>query len=505
MRHASKIITGVLYVSVFLSVLDFAIVTPALTAIIQEWRVPYHWGIWTVTLYLLALVISMPLMRRLAKTYGRQFIIWLGLSLFGAGALCSGFSSSLPVLLAGRFLQGVAGGGLLTLASSLLMRREVERRDRSMAALLAAGAIFAFLLGSVFVTTLHWRFVFFLQVAIAFCAATFVWCKPTQSVTFRKSFDVAGMILLTCMILSLMVGITSIKREQFWQSLFGPEVFPFIVVAFGLAIPFVMVERQQTDPLIPLHYFRHQQNVLVSTISLFSGVGWVSLLFIPAFFENAMQLEAGGGGYVLVILALMAVASSMMTVKIATRFGTHVPTMSGFLLAAAGFLLFGVVELQLTGTIFAVSVLGLGLGMSISTISNPSAVVKYFLVTGLTVGAAALVTFLTQATDRIPERVRDSLIVTSPGTREVSGGIFADLVAGSSQFIVPNAEKLRELIPDHIAASTQELILRQIMRVMRDTLAEGYQNLFLTSAVVFLIGFVSVVILDRIEKNGPST
>ena len=99
------------------------------------------------------------------------------------------------------------------------------------------------------------------------------------------------------------------------------------------------------------------------------------------------------------------------------------------------------------------------------------------------------------------ERVRESLGVTSPGEAGVSGGVFAELVTGSAQVIVPDADRLREYVPDHIADSTQELIVRQIMRVIRGTLTEGYQDLFVAAAIFSVVGFVCALAVVRMERD----
>lgn len=517
--RSPKVITAVLFVSVFIGAFDTGVVVPALTAIIQEWSVPYQWGIWTVTLYLLIVAISMPVMGNLARQFGKQYILCISLALFGTGAALSGFAPSFSVLLSGRFLQGIGGGGMLILASVVLGRRGAIRHLGLIGVPVAAGAILAFLLGSLFVTALHWRWIFYLQMGATFCAAALIFHKPVKSAVVRRAFDLFGMGLLACIVLCLMVGFTSVKPDQFWQSLFGPAVFPFIVVALGFTIPFVMVERQHEAPLMPLHHFYRQQTVLVCLIGMFSGISWISLLFIPAFTENLLRLAAGTGGYILAALAVTAVLAMAITSLTITRFGAKLSIMIGFLLATCGFLLLGTVVNQLWTLILAVCMLGLGLGVTAGVSFKPflyseggrqqvesmTEIVHYFRIIGVTVGAAVLVTFLTQATDKIPQRVRDSLVVTSPGAKEVSGGIFADLVTGSSQFMVPNAENLKAFIPDHIAVSTQELILRQIMRVMRETLAEGYQDLFLASAVFSLIGFVCAMTLFRMEQDEQRT
>lgn len=501
LRRSSKMITTLLFMSGFLGVLDAGAVAPALTAIIQEWSIPYKWGIWTITVYVLMFVVSTPVMKHLSRRLGRQLTLSISLALFGAGATLSGFSPHFSVLIVGRFIQGIGGGGLMTSVSVIFDRRGMVRQPGVVGILFAVGAILAFLLGSLFVTVFHWRWMFYLQLLIAFLGSILIFHKPVQHAERREPLDVVGILLLTCISLCLMIGLTSIKLEQFWTSFVGPEVFPFIVIALGLFIPFIMVERQQAAPIIPLPHVLRRETMLVNLSGAFTGISWIALLFIPAFAENLLRLETGVGGYLLVVVAVMATLSLMFVEWMDNRIHSRLTMTIGLFIVSCSYLLLGTAVNQLWTLLLSASMLGLGLGMTVRLSSKPMSVIHYFHMIGAAIGAAVLVTFLTQATDKIPERVKDSLVVTSPSVEKVSGGIFSDLVAGSAQFMVPNAERLKEFIPDNIAASTQELILRQIMNIMRETLTEGYHDVFLAAAIFSLISFMCLMILFRLEQD----
>lgn len=516
MGRSPKVITAALFVSVHLALLDFSLVVPSLTSIVQEWNVSYSWVIQVITLYVLMLVVSVPFVTALSRRVGRQFMLTASLAVFGIGAVISGISPNFFTLLVGRLLQGVGGGGMLALAAHLIERWEGVRRLGPVRIPLAAGAILALMVGGLIATTFHWRYIFVLQICPALLTLVFIACKPGKGPAGRRPLDAVGLLLFTAVVVSLMAGIASLRPESFWESVFNRDVFPFLVAAAGLLVPFLMVERLHDAPILPFDFFRRQRNVLGSLVSLFSGMSWGALLYIPSYAENALRLKGGAGGYLLAILVVVAVGAAAIANRPAEQYGQGETAAAGFILMAYGYLMLGTAVTEFWGFVLSLMMTGLGIGVTAKILSEewnqPSdsrgkqnrtilSVVRYFRVFGITIGAALFSTFLLQATDKIPERVRESLGVTSPGEAGVSGGVFAELVTGSAQVIVPDADRLREYVPDHIADSTQELIVRQIMRVIRGTLTEGYQDLFVAAAIFSVVGFVCALVVVRMERD----
>ena len=75
---------------------------------------------WISVAYLLAQVVIVPVYGRVGDAYGRWRIMMVSLSVFTLGALLCSAAQSLPQLAAGRAIQGLGGGGLVTLAQSLI-------------------------------------------------------------------------------------------------------------------------------------------------------------------------------------------------------------------------------------------------------------------------------------------------------------------------------------------------------------------------------------------------
>lgn len=70
---------------------------------------------WAGTSFLLTSTVFQPILGNLSTIFGRKPIIYLSLTLFGVGAIVAAVAKNFTVILVGRAIQGVGGGGVITL------------------------------------------------------------------------------------------------------------------------------------------------------------------------------------------------------------------------------------------------------------------------------------------------------------------------------------------------------------------------------------------------------
>ena len=99
----------------FLAVADQTIVATALPAITADLGGVERIS-WVVVSYLIANTIAAPVYGRLGDSFGRRPMIFTALALFMAGSVLCALSRSIGFLTAARVLQGLGGGGLMTLS-----------------------------------------------------------------------------------------------------------------------------------------------------------------------------------------------------------------------------------------------------------------------------------------------------------------------------------------------------------------------------------------------------
>ena len=102
----------------FLSALELSSVSTALPTITNDLHVSQF--TWVGTAYSLAAAVFHPMSGGLAQTYGRRPALLITIGLFALGSGISGGANSMNMLIAGRAIQGLGGGGIQSLTGIIL-------------------------------------------------------------------------------------------------------------------------------------------------------------------------------------------------------------------------------------------------------------------------------------------------------------------------------------------------------------------------------------------------
>src|SRR5919112_2731375 len=117
-RETMLVVLGVL-LPVFLGSLDTSILASALPTIGREFgnvrSLP-----WLITMYMLAATAVVPLYGKIADIHGRQFTLRIAICTYIAGSLFCALAPNMLVLIFGRALHGLGGGGLASMGAVIL-------------------------------------------------------------------------------------------------------------------------------------------------------------------------------------------------------------------------------------------------------------------------------------------------------------------------------------------------------------------------------------------------
>src|ERR1039457_6542736 len=111
----------VLALSNFFAVLNMTIANVTVPNIAGALGAGSSQGTWVITSYAVAEAITVPLTGWLSGRFGAVRLFCISVVLFGVFSLLCGMSTTLPMLLGMRVLQGMAGGPLLALSPTLLL------------------------------------------------------------------------------------------------------------------------------------------------------------------------------------------------------------------------------------------------------------------------------------------------------------------------------------------------------------------------------------------------
>ncbi len=220
-REILTVFSG-LMAGMLLAALDQTIVATALPTIVGELGGLDHLS-WVVTAYLLTSTASTPLFGKISDLYGRKIVFQAAIVIFLVGSALAGAAVNMPQLILFRGIQGIGGGGLMTMAfviiGDVVAPRERGRYTGYLGGVFAVASVAGPLLGGFFVDHLSWRWVFYVNVPIGLVALTVTNRRlrlPARRTDHRIDYQGAALLVgaVTCVLLVTVWG----GQEYDWTS-----------------------------------------------------------------------------------------------------------------------------------------------------------------------------------------------------------------------------------------------------------------------------------------------
>ncbi len=362
---------------IFMGAIDTGIVTPARTVIQANLGVDDKLGIWMITIFTLAYAASIPISGKIADRIGRKHVYLVCITLFGLGSLICGLSSnfsSFPMLLTGRVIQAIGGGGIMPIANAEFGTTFPEEK-RGMALGLLGGVYgLANILGSSLGSAIldifgieNWQFLFYINLPISLVIIIFgIVFLPVNKTTDKPGkIDILGTVVIVAMILTLIYGLKNIDFFDFSNTLKSVDVYPFLI-AFVVLLPvFILIENRAQDPIMNLKYFTSPKILITLIVSFFVGLCMMGMIFVPQFSENSLNMATGKGGYFVTILGLFTAIGAPMSGKLVDKYGAGKILSGGFIVSLIGSLFLAFVATRinnLTTVLVSLALIGTGLG-----------------------------------------------------------------------------------------------------------------------------------------------
>jgi EmrB/QacA subfamily drug resistance transporter len=324
-HHFALIFAG-LMTAMLLASLDQTIVSTALPTIVGELHGVNHMA-WVTTAYILAATIAMPVYGRLGDLMGRKTLFLGAIAVFVAGSATAGMAQDMTVLILGRAVQGLGGGGLMITAQAivadLVPPRQRARYMAPMGAVFGLASVAGPLLGGWFTDGIGWRWAFWINLplgALALAVAAFALRLPRQNV--KVAIDYLGITLMavavTCTVLFADWGGT----DYAWTD---PLVLGLAAGAVGAWALFLISQRRAAEPVIPLRLFRNRIFNIATLLSMVViGVGMFAVIgYLPTYLQMVYGKSATESGLLLTPMVVGIMATALPSGQLISRTGRY--------------------------------------------------------------------------------------------------------------------------------------------------------------------------------------
>ena len=507
----------------FMILLDTTIVNIAIPSIISALHSSLDQILWVLNAYLLVYAVLLITFGRLGDIVGQRRLFIIGLVIFTAASALCGLAQDGNQLIAARVLQGI-GGAILTpqTLSIITMIFPPERRGAAFGlwgAVAGVAAVTGPTLGGFLVTYVDWRWIFYVNVPvgiIALLGAIFI--VPDLRPGRRHQLDLVGVVLASAGLFGVIFGLVEGQRYD-WGAFWGPITIPEVIVAGILVfIGFIVYERFQREPLLPLSLFRNLNFSIAIWISAVVAFGMLGF-FLPVtiFLQSVLGFSALKAGLTFLPMSLVSMIVAPIAGRLSDRYGGKYVLMIGLTCFACGMgLVVYFISLSATQATFwgPAALAGIGLGATFAPLTTvamrdvrpqmagaASGVLNTVRQLGGSIGSAVIGAVLQ---NRLASELHDQAVVYSGQLPPAFRGQFVSgfSKAASSGFKVGVGQTGGVQLPAGIPANVVQTLQSLFKQVFDHAYANSVRPTLVVSIVVLGVGAISCLF---IESRGKAT
>lgn len=339
-RTAIAVVVGALAV-----VFDTTIVSVSMHTLVTELNSSIEVVQWVSTAYLLALGVAIPVVGWAQARIGGKRLWLVALAVFLIASVLCALAWDAPSLIAFRALQGLGGGVMLPLMSTLVVQaakgQNLGRVIATMSLPTVLGPILGPVLGGLILSSLSWHWMFLVNVPFCVVGLVLAWkLIPADTPTAQKpKLDWVGLLLLSPAIVGLLFGLSNVTGAGGFAR--GDVLVPLIagVVLLAGFIWWAIVHRGTA--LVDLHLFGHRPLAASSALLFLSGIAlYGAMLVLPLYWQELRGTDALGAGLLLIPQGVGTFLSRSTAGRLTDRIGARWVCVAGFAIVALGTLPF---------------------------------------------------------------------------------------------------------------------------------------------------------------------
>ncbi|KAG8927324.1 hypothetical protein FRC01_007659 [Tulasnella sp. 417] len=284
-------------VAEFLSAIELSSVATALPTIVEDLHGTEF--SWVGAAYALGSTAILPMTGGLAQIFGRRPVLLGSMGFFALGSGICGGAANMNMLIAGRTIQGIGGGGIMSIAN-IVLADLVPLSERG-TFICIFGAVWAIAcaigppIGGAFSQS-NWRWLFYMNLPLTgFAALLAVFSLklikgPTEDTLRNKirRMDLTGNAIIIVSTTITMVALTWAGVQYSWDS--AAVLVPLILGLFGLGAFFVYEAKVAVEPVVPLELMGNRTSFLgYASVFLHGIVSTAVIYYLPIYFQATLE------------------------------------------------------------------------------------------------------------------------------------------------------------------------------------------------------------------------
>lgn len=352
----------VVLLTITLVVLDGAIANIALPSIEKALNATSSDTVWVVSSYQLAVIVALLPCGLLGEALGARRVFLIGVALFTLASLACALSTSLPMLVAARFLQGLGAGAIMALGS-MLMRSicppaQFGTAIGFIAMTVAVSSAAGPAIGGFILALSDWRWLFAINIPIGTAVLALSGLLP-KSVRHPRELAFSVMLMTGAMFVLFFTGADLLVR----QPALG---VPMMLVSGLLLVIVIRRERHRQAPLVPIDLFRNPafRIATIASVTCFSAQ-MMSYVALPFLLQHDLGQSVTTSGFSMIAWPAAVAVVAPIAGRLANRIATGLLCLAGGILLAIGMLVISLLSSQTDLTAFYVGSVFAGIGFGL--------------------------------------------------------------------------------------------------------------------------------------------
>jgi EmrB/QacA subfamily drug resistance transporter len=356
------------------ALLDTSIVNVAIDTIGRDLHTSVSTIQWVITGYLLSFAMVIPLSGWALARFGGRLVWTFSLALFLAGSVACGASWNIASLIAFRVVQGIGGGMMTPLITTLLVQAvgsaQLGRLMSAISLPVVVVPIFGPVIAGLIISNISWRWIFYVNVPMCLVGLVLAWrlLPATRPERGAAHIDLAGLVLLPPALLALLYGLAEVSSDRGFGH--AGVIIPLAIGTMLLAAYCVHALRTSATPMVDLKLFRSRTFTGASTLLFLAGLSiYGAMLLLPLYFQVVRHDSALVAGLLMVPQGVGSIAPRTLAGKLTDSIGPRLVVLAGIALAAIGTIPFALAGLHANYWLLGAALVVRGAGLGLATIA----------------------------------------------------------------------------------------------------------------------------------------